>query len=486
MHLRELISKLPGDWIETTSLNSGNPEILQLHHDSRKVERGTLFFAIQGEKTDGHLFLGQAQARGAVAVVSEREPLADCALPWIRVCSLRRAMGLLAGEFYARPSSRIHLVGITGTNGKTTTAFIVDSVFRLCGPSMLMGTIKTLIDGQELPSLHTTPESIEIQKVLAQAVQQGCRRGVMEVSSHALAFDRTYDCRFPVAVFTNLSQDHLDFHHTLQAYFEAKLKLFDRQYNPGLEWVVTNLDDVYGASLPLPSGTRRLGYGQGPEADLHPLEMNADIGGTSLRLHTPRGELSLKSPLLGKHNVYNLMAAAGACLASGIEPSLVRRGIEALEGVPGRFEKVSTGRPFTVVVDYAHTPEALENVLKLCRQLSPVRVLCLFGCGGDRDRGKRPQMGAVAAHWSDSLVVTSDNPRSEDPQDIIDEIVSGIPAGPTPFETVVDRRAAIARILELARPGDLVLVAGKGHETTQERAGKKTHFDDREVVRELS
>ncbi|HXK59415.1 MAG TPA: UDP-N-acetylmuramoyl-L-alanyl-D-glutamate--2,6-diaminopimelate ligase [Acidobacteriota bacterium] len=482
MDLQALIAQVPAKILRNGNETEVNPEITSLAYDSRQVTQGSLFFAIQGEVTDGHLYIDQALQRGAVAVASEKTPPEGFPRVWLQFEAVRPAMAHLAHHFFGRPSEQLKLIGITGTNGKTTTAFLIHSVLQIGAPALLMGTIKTLVGDQELESRHTTPEAIDIQRVLRQALDNGCKYGVMEVSSHALALYRAYQCRFPVSVFTNLTQDHLDFHGTLEEYFQAKLLLFDRTYNPGIEYALVNADDGFSERISFGS---KVAYGLQAGCDVYPLEYHASLAGTEMKLVFLGRKLSLRSTLVGRHNLYNLMAAAAACSLAGIGDDQIQEGISRMKQVPGRFEKVDIDTPFSVVVDYAHTPDALANVLGLARELTPGRVICVFGCGGDRDRRKRPIMGAISSSKADLVIVTSDNPRSEDPQAIIDEILTGMPPEADRREVIVDRREAIKRAIELAKPGDTVLIAGKGHETYQIFRGQKSHFDDREVVKEL-
>ena len=462
-----------------------DPEVRSLEYDSRRLGKDSLFFALRGEVTDGHLYLEEALKKGAVAVTSQQEAPLDFPVPWIQVPAARPFMAALANEFYDHPSRRMELAGITGTNGKTTTAFLIHSILKQHSPALLMGTVKTVIGERELESHLTTPESLDIQRRLAQALLQGCRRGAIEASSHALFLHRVYQCRFPVAVFTNLSQDHLDFHKTLEEYFQAKRLLFQDHYNPGLEYAVLNADDPFSKCLELSPHVRKVTFGFSPSSDVYPITQHLSIRETKLQLNFLGRKLSLESSLAGRHNVYNIMAAAASASMLGVSDDQIQEGVRQLQNVPGRFEKLENEAPFTVIVDYAHTPHALESVLSLCRTLSKGRILCVFGCGGDRDRGKRPLMGALAARLADFTIITSDNPRSEAPEKIIEEVRAGLPSGFTRYETFVDRRKAIARALELAGKGDMVLLAGKGHETRQEMGGRSIHFSDLEVAREM-
>ncbi|MFQ5928647.1 MAG: UDP-N-acetylmuramoyl-L-alanyl-D-glutamate--2,6-diaminopimelate ligase [Acidobacteriota bacterium] len=484
MRLQELLSK-----VTVKSLGGPHsqmdPEIRSIEYDSRRVKNGSFFFAIEGTLTDGHLYLDEALQKGAAAVASEREAPAGFPVPWIQVETVRAFLALLADRFYDYPSQRLQLAGVTGTNGKTTTAFLIHSILEQQSPALRLGTIKTKVGDWEVESGLTTPEAVDIQRTLAQALQSGCRTGALEVSSHALFLHRVYRCHFPVAIFTNLSQDHLDFHSSLEEYFQAKCLLFQSDYNPGLKHAVLNADDPFSARIQLPPHTHQVTFGFSENSEVHPLAHKTSVEGTEVDLKFFDQHLSLSSRLAGEYNLYNMMAAATAASLLGIPDDQIREGVARLRRVPGRFEKVEIGHLFTVIVDYAHTPNALENVLKLCRQLSRGRVLCVFGCGGDRDRAKRPLMGAIAVRDADLAIVTSDNPRYEDPEKIIQEIRVGIPAGFSNCEIIVDRREAIARALKLAQKGDIVLVAGKGHEAYQEIQGKRIRFDDREVIKEI-
>lgn len=485
MRLQELFAGLKVKWPDGPGKNM-DLDIQSLEYDSRRVRSGSLFFAVSGLATDGHLYIDQALEKGARAIVSEREAPPDFSVPWIRVDSIRALLALAAGRFYNHPSQHLKLVGITGTDGKTTTAFLVHSILEQDSPALLMGTIKTRVGKWEIDSVRTTPEAVDIQQTLARALEGGCRHGVMEVSSHALFLQRVYHCHFPVGVFTNLSQDHLDFHRDLDDYFGAKSLLFRAEYNPSLKYAVLNADDPFASRIEVPAGARRITFGFSESADAHPTHFETSLEGTRVELRFMGRTLSLHSPMPGRHNIYNILSAVASTAVLGLGDDQIRQGIACLSAVPGRFEKVQTGRPFTVIVDYAHTPRALENVLDLSRRLARGRIICVFGCGGDRDRGKRPAMGAIAARGADWAIVTSDNPRREDPEKIIDDIRRGIPEDARNYEVIADRRRAIARALEKAREEDIILIAGKGHETYQEIGQERIHFDDREVVQELT
>ena len=459
-------------------------EVKSLEYDSKQVQPGSLFFAVRGAVHDGHRFIPQVLEKGAGAVISELPPPDSFPVPWVQTAEIRPYMAMLANEFHSHPSRDLNLVGITGTNGKTTTAYLLHAILEQDAPSLMLGTVTAILAGQEAPSVRTTPEAIDIQRFLAQGRDLGCRHGVLEVSSHALELQRVYECSFQVAIFTNLSQDHLDFHPSMEDYFQAKCRLFHRSHNPGLKLAVLNGDDAVVARLRPSSGIRVTTFGLSPDCQVRPITQQLSVDGIETELDLDGERVSLSSPLVGTHNLYNLMAAVVAAREVGIPIEKIQRGVSQCANVPGRFERVSLDAPFSVFVDYAHTPEALANILGLARQVAAGRVICLFGCGGDRDRGKRPLMGEVALRLADHVVVTSDNPRSEDPAAIISEIVQGMRQDEDRWCSVNDRREAISRALSLAVPGDLVLLAGKGHEPYQEIDGGQINFDDRQVARE--
>ncbi len=487
MTFAELCADLRGEW-------TGSPEIpvTGLHYDSRQVAPGQVFVAIRGEQTDGNRFIPMALRRGAAGVISELTPPAGFTGVWLRVTQARRALAMAATCWYGYPSRRMSLLGITGTNGKTTTAYLCHSVLAAAGwVSGLFGTIEYRIGERVIPSPHTTPESLDLQALLA-AVAEAVPAGhphaaVMEVSSHALALDRVWGCHFACAVFTNLTQDHLDFHGDMERYAQAKRRLFQGTGAGQPACAVVNGDDHASQSM-IEGYTGRLWrYGLAEGADFRAADVRQDAAGLRFQLHGPGGwRAPVHSALSGRVNVYNILAAIAAGYALAVAPDTILAGIQALERVPGRFERIRAGQPFEVVVDYAHTPDALQNVLVLCRDLlrqsSGGRLLTLFGCGGDRDRGKRPLMGRVAARGSDQVVITSDNPRREDPEAILDDILPGLQG--VEYIREPDRQAAIAHILESARPGDLVLLAGKGHEKVQIIGDHVLPFDDVQVAKD--
>jgi UDP-N-acetylmuramoyl-L-alanyl-D-glutamate--2,6-diaminopimelate ligase len=466
-------------------------EIADLAYDSRRVGPGTLFFCVRGMSSDGHDFAPVAVERGAGALVAERE--LDLDVPQVLVGDARAAMAALAARFWGDPTAELTVAGITGTNGKTTTAFLLRAILEADGlQTGLLGTVKRIVGGREEEVVRTTPEAIDLQATFRRMLDGGDRACVMEVSSHALALDRSTGIRFDVKTFTNLTQDHLDFHSDMEDYFLAKRGLFvpsdDTEVSESGVAVV-NADDRYGRRLI----DELRGRGAEPitfsaagveDTDLRAADAEFDSAGARFRCLSSEGEARVEMPLPGHFNVENALAALASASAMGVE---LERGAAAIAGadrVPGRFEPLDEGQPFTVLVDYAHTPDSLHNVLRAARRLTDGRLLCVFGCGGDRDRDKRPQMGRIAAELSDRCVVTSDNPRSEDPGAIIAGILAGVPEG-AEVEVEPDRRAAIGLALGAAGPGDTVLIAGKGHEQGQEfEGGRKIPFDDREIAGE--
>jgi UDP-N-acetylmuramoyl-L-alanyl-D-glutamate--2,6-diaminopimelate ligase len=477
-------------------------EVFDIAHDSRKVRPGSLFVAVRGFHSDGHQFIPQAVQAGAVAIVAEKghNETAFRMTPLIVVDDSRRALALLAAAFYGHPSQNLILVGITGTNGKTTTTYLIKSIIEAAGRKAgLIGTIDYRVGDKVYTAPNTTPESLDLQRLLAEMVGLGAEYCVMEVSSHALALCRTVGCEFAVAGFTNLTQDHLDFHESMESYFRVKLLLF-AGLSPNA-FAVINSDDVRATEIIGATRAKVLTTGLSERADIRP---SGSIGhgtrGLSFSVATPSGTISVESPLVGRHNIYNILSAIGIGTALGFASDDIARGISAMTAVPGRMEKVDEGQPFCVVADYAHTEDALVRLLEAVREITAGKVITVFGCGGDRDRSKRPKMGAAAVNGSDIVIVTSDNPRTEDPLRIIDEIEKGMEAsgvrlpvcdlvsatapGKTPYCVIPDRHAAIAAAINMAGKGDVVVLAGKGHEDYQIIGDRKIHFDDREVARE--
>jgi UDP-N-acetylmuramoyl-L-alanyl-D-glutamate--2,6-diaminopimelate ligase len=472
--------------------HSGDPDVRSVEYDSRRVKPGCVFVAMRGESSDGNRFIDQAIAAGAVATVTDsaaEKPRPEVA--WAVVANGRRALARISANFYRKPAERMAITGITGTNGKSTTAFLVEAILSAAGrKSALIGTIEYHVAGKVLPAPHTTPEALELNRIFSEALGQGATDAVMEVSSHALAQERVFGVPFDVAVFTNLTRDHLDYHKTMEEYFAAKRVLFEGCGTDPPRAVVTNGDDDCGARLAEFSRKRSslvLKYGW-QRGDLHAEKVEITTRGTSFDLVMPGGKIAVFSALIGRVNVYNILAAAGAGYARGCAAQAIAAGIDGLACVPGRFERVDCSQPFTVVVDYAHTDDALRNLTALARELvsgtgPKGRVLTVFGCGGDRDRNKRPLMGEAAGRGSDFVVLTSDNPRSEDPLAIINDAVVGLQKSGVKYSVEPDRRKAIALAIGEARPGDIVLLAGKGHEKVQITRAGAAPFDDLEVAR---
>jgi UDP-N-acetylmuramoyl-L-alanyl-D-glutamate--2,6-diaminopimelate ligase len=472
---------------------SGNPQISGLEYDSRRVRPGDAFLAMRGESSDGNKFIDRAIAAGAVAVVTDsaREAV-RAGVAWAQISHGRKALARLAANFYHNPASKLAVTGITGTNGKSTTAFLLEAMLTAAGrKSALIGTIEYHVAGKILPAPHTTPESLDLNRLFAEAVAAGATHAVMEVSSHGLAQHRTRGIYFEVAVFTNLTRDHLDYHLTMAEYFAAKQVLFTGDEAPPPRAAVIAGDDEWGREL---AGISRkisqevLTYGLS-QGDFHTAKLEITPHGTRFDLITPDGTIPISSPLIGRVNVYNILAAATAAHAGGCRLEEISRGISSLVRVPGRFERVDCGQPFTVVVDYAHTDDALRNLTALAREFVTRagphgRVITVFGCGGDRDRVKRPLMGEAAGRGSDFVVLTSDNPRSEDPLAIINDAMVGLQRAGAKYRTEPDRRAPIAATIQESAPGDIVLLAGKGHEKIQVLRGGSIAFDDVEVARQ--
>jgi UDP-N-acetylmuramoyl-L-alanyl-D-glutamate--2,6-diaminopimelate ligase len=472
-----------------------------LTDDSRQVRPGSLFVAVRGERVDGHRFVPQALEAGAAALVLQQPWVtvpggsgnSTPPVPVARVSDSRQALGVLAGRFYSEPSSRLRMIGVTGTNGKTTITYLCRALLESAGRGVgVIGTVAYHIGSERLPASHTTPGAVELHGLLARMVQAGLDAVVMEVSSHALALDRTAGCEFDVAIYTNLTQDHLDFHADMEDYFNAKLRLFTGLTRPGKKpgpkRAIVNADDARGSQVSEASRVPVWTYSIDKASDLRAEEVSLSLAGTAFTAVTPAGRFRVESRLVGAHNVYNMLAAIAVGLHEGLATEQIVRGLREVVNVPGRFERVEAGQDFTVVVDYAHTEDALGRLLAAAQTLKTGRIITVFGCGGDRDRGKRPKMGRVAALHSDLVILTSDNPRSEDPLAILAEVETGVREAqrPAPFryEVIADRRGAITAAIRAARRGDMVLIAGKGHEDYQIVGATRLHFDDREVARE--
>jgi UDP-N-acetylmuramoyl-L-alanyl-D-glutamate--2,6-diaminopimelate ligase len=495
--LRDLLREIPDSaaLAAVSDASAIDTRVTAVAYDSRQAGPGSVFVALRGVKADGASFAREALARGAVAVVAETAAPEGVARPWIRVADARLALAAMAAALYGHPSEELTLVGITGTNGKTTTSYLLASIFEAAGVRCgRIGTVGYRVGNREVAASRTTPEAPELQHMLREMVSEGCGACVMEVSSHALALRRADRLHFAAAIFTNLTRDHLDFHSDMEDYFSAKRRLAELLPESGL--AVTNLDDRRGREFAAPA-KRSVTYAIDAPADVRPGPIELSLDGVAFDVRTPRGPLHLRSPLVGRPNAYNILAAVAAATALDVPFGAIENGIRELANVPGRFQVVSDpADDVRVVVDYAHTDDALKNLLETARPLAKGRLITVFGCGGDRDRAKRPLMGAVAARLSDLVILTSDNPRSEDPDQIIEEVKRGIvmPADRTPPKTarapkstahlaITDRQAAIQRAVHEARPGDVVLIAGKGHEKYQVIGDRALPFDDVEVAR---
>ncbi len=470
----------------TTPQTLAGRHIEGLDYDSRRIGRNFLFFAFPGQKADGRSFAADALGRGALAVLAESPAPAGFPGAWIEVEHGRQALALAARNFYGRPDERIALTGITGTNGKTTTGYLIDSILNAAGKTTaLIGTIEYRLAGQVLSAANTTPESLDIIRLLHELDRKGGTHATMEVSSHGLALARVYGLKFHTAIFTNLTRDHLDFHGTMEEYFAAKRLLFEGAGAPPPQFAAINHDDPYGRRITPDRRTEKLWYGLESGASVRARHITAGFEGLRMEVEIGGNRFPIVSPLPGRMNVYNILAACCAAWSYGIDAETIARGIASCRSVPGRFEKVEQGQPFLVVVDYAHTDAALRNVISVARGLSPRRVITLFGCGGDRDRLKRPLMGEAAAELSDFVVLTSDNPRSEDPLAIMNDALVGLRRHDVPHIVEPDREKAIRCAIAEARQDDIVIIAGKGHETYQVLKDRTISFDDREVARRV-
>jgi UDP-N-acetylmuramoyl-L-alanyl-D-glutamate--2,6-diaminopimelate ligase len=506
--LRELLSGIP----TTLPISSSEAErkISEIAYNSRQVKEGSAFFAIRGETTNGNLFVFDAAARGATAIISElprpiraesnaewqalfarigtpaEARIIPPSVTWIQVPEARKALSLASANLFRHPAAALKLIGITGTSGKTTTSFLVDSILRAAGINAgLFGTVVYRTPRAEIKATNTTPESYEMQRFFAELCDSGATTGVMEVSSHALSMDRMWGCHFDVAVFTNLTSDHLDYHKNLDDYFAAKRQLFEGTGAGKPTIAVINSDDVRGKQL-VGLAERTLTFGMTNGAQVITRNFTPSFSGLQFIAQTPSGTIEVRSPLVGRINVYNILCAIATGLALNISPKIIEKGIAELQAVPGRFERIDDGQPFLVIVDYAHTDDSLRKLLTTARELHPEgRIITLFGNGGDRDRTKRPAMGETAGRASDLVVLTVDNPRSEDPLRTINDAVVGVQRTRTPYRVEPDRERAIGIAFDEARAGDIVLLVGKGHETYQIMKDGPVHFDEREVARRL-
>jgi UDP-N-acetylmuramoyl-L-alanyl-D-glutamate--2,6-diaminopimelate ligase len=491
MKVMELVAALKGQVEVLEQRGPLEQSVTAVTDDSRAVAPGSLFLAVRGGQVDGHAYVRQAIENGAVAVVAQ-SAVDPGPAGYVRVSDSCKAVGLIAGRFYGDPSSGLTMVGVTGTNGKTTTTYLCKALLEQIGRTVgLIGTVAYQIGQEEIPASHTTPGAIKLQGLLAKMRDARLNSVVMEVSSHALAMDRTAGCEYDAAVFTNLTQDHLDYHKTMEEYFQAKLKLFTGLGvgRKGGQRAIVNMDDPRGSQIKVACRVPVWGYAVKGRADLRAEQVRLSMTGTAFTAATPAGTFPVESRLVGEHNVYNMLGAIGVALHAGATCDQVREAVAAVGNVPGRFERVLAGQDFTVVVDYAHTEDALLRLLTAAQALKTHRIITVFGCGGDRDRGKRPKMGRAAVEHSEVVVLTSDNPRTEDPDAILKEVEIGVREAlqkrpHVEYHRVADRREAIATAVRAARTGDIVLIAGKGHENYQIIGTKKFHFDDREVVRE--
>ena len=466
--------------------------ITGIEHDSRKAETGTLFVCIKGVHVDGHKFISQAVNAGAKAILTTRETVeVPAGVAILRVPDLNKALDTIVPYFHDYPARSMRIIGITGTNGKTTTSYITRAILRAAGYRVgLIGTIQIMLEDEVYPIHNTTPDVVELQHTLAIMRDKGMDYVVMEVSSHALDQDRVAGIEFDTAVFTNLTQDHLDYHKTLENYMLAKAKLFDKVSESGVKngkTAVVNIDDAAGKVMLEHAKCRHITYAIDKNADLRATAINVLASGANFTLNNEAfGKMPLKLHITGIFNVYNVMSAVGAALAENIESAVIAKVLQEFTSVPGRFELVKAGQDFSIIVDYAHTPDGVENVLKTARKIAKKKIIAVFGCGGDRDRTKRPIMGRLAAELADVVIATSDNPRSEDPEFILNEVETGVKEkiGNKQHEKIVDRRQAIFRAVALAQTDDIVVILGKGHENYQILKDKTIHFDDKEVARE--
>jgi UDP-N-acetylmuramoyl-L-alanyl-D-glutamate--2,6-diaminopimelate ligase len=489
MELRALLTELDAPSV----VGDAGCQIRGLACDSRAVEPGFLFAALRGRTHDGHAFIDEAARRGAVAVLVDRPVAAPPGVAVVRVADARRALGQLAAALAGHPARHLTVIGVTGTNGKGATTYLIEAILRAAGrPCGIIGTMGVVIGGEVTPSARTTPEAPELQRALTAMIARGQTAVAVEVASHALALERVAGTPFRIGVFTNLTRDHLDFHESMEAYRAAKARLFATL--PADGWAVLNADDPASALMRRVTRARVITYGVHTAAAVRGRDIRLRLTGSEFVAETPAGMAPVRLRLAGGFNVWNALAATAVGLAQGVPLATIAAALEAVPGIPGRFERIDEGQPFAVIVDYAHTPDGLENVLRSAREVADGRLIALFGCGGDRDRPKRPLMGRIAAEWADVVIVTSDNPRSESPQAIIAEIRPGVEAAaaaraaagrPPRVIYEPDRRRAIVAAVAAAGPGDLVLIAGKGHETYQEIAGVRYPFDDREVVRDV-
>ncbi len=481
MRLADMLNGVP-----FLSLNGNKAQDIQgIAYSSKNVQPGFLFTALKGLKTDGHEFLEEALANGATAVLSNRKKPDNFTQTWIQVSDTRESLALCSANFYSHPSQKMKVAGITGTKGKTTITYLLEEILKKSRLSPgVIGTISYRGPGMNVTADRTTPEAPDLQRILHEMLEHGITHCFMEVSSHALDLKRVNGIEFDVTAFVNLSGDHLDYHQTMEQYFEAKKKLFFLNNKKGI--AVVNGDDLWGKKLISQLPAQTITYGLEPGATVRGKDFTLDEKGIQTSVDYPEGQLSLSSPLLGKPNLYNILASVAVALSLNLPVSGIKEGIASLEGVPGRFEKIENSLGLRILVDYAHTDDALKNLLETARELNPKRTILVFGAGGDRDKTKRPRMGEAAGNLADWTIITSDNPRSEDPMAIISDIEKGIKkTGKQNYQIIPDRREAIEQALSMGEPGDSILVAGKGHEDYQIIKDKVSPFDDAEVIREI-
>ncbi len=486
MLLSDLISSLDYKKVE----GDLKKEIKEIVYDSRQVKSESLFVAIRGQKADGNLFIDQAIENGAAAILTENVPAEKSKkeVSWIEVKNCRYALALLANAFYQYPSRELKLIGITGTNGKTTVAYLLQSILKAAGMKCgRLGTISYHTGDKEFKAKLTTPEAVDIQCYLREMRTTGCDACAMEVSSHSLVLHRVEGCDFDVAIYTNLAREHLDFHKDMEEYFAAKKSLFYMLNNKPEGVVAINLDDSHGKELLKLSKNKCVTFALDQEADIKAVKFHLSAFANKVEINTPLGSLEVKSPLIGKPNISNILAASAAAVGMGIKLENIKKGIESLSYIPGRFEKIEVGQDFMVIDDFAHSGDALKRLLESLRHITKGKLITVFGCGGERDKGKRPLMGYYAALLSDVAIVTSDNPRSEDPMQIIKEVEEGIVrANPqSNYMLILDRREAIKKAIEIARKDDAVVIAGKGHETYQLIGDKVIPWSDKDIAKEL-
>lgn len=484
MRLSELIAPI----LIKTVIGSDDVEITNMTADSRRVQSGSLFIALRGYTVDGHDFVQGAVEAGAAAVVVE-QAIEGLSAPQVVVRDTRAATAVLASVFYRHPSRAMKVIGITGTNGKTTTTFLIDRILSDAGKQTgVIGTIMAKIGTEEIPMENTTPDVADLQELFHRMREAGTEYGITEVSSHALDLKRAAGTDYHLAIFTNLTQDHLDFHGSMEAYRNAKAKLFARLGNTYQDGVhnnkvaILNADDAASEHFRDATTAQVITYGIDAEADVRAVDVQVEASGVSFNVESVFGQESFALQLTGKFNVYNALAAMTACLVEGIPFASIKKSLESIPGVNGRFETVQAGQDFTVIVDYSHTPDSLENVMKTVREFAKNKVYCVVGCGGDRDRTKRPLMARIAAEYADLAILTSDNPRTEDPEKIVDDMEAGVQDAKDRYVRITDRREAIRYAVAKAEAGDVIMIAGKGHETYQIIGKTKHHFDDREVA----